>query len=642
MTDYAPDYELDDDQIEPWSPDFRTELAKQLAEIAPEAVADGKIDVETLKKLLGEDTSKVKERFGLFWPGKRRAMRAAQAPTSATLVPDFENSKDWDTTKNVFIEGDNLEVLKILQKHYHGKIKMIYIDPPYNTGKDFVYPDNYREGLDNYLEWSKQVNEEGQKLSTNTETDGRFHSNWLTMMYPRLKLAKNLLTNDGLIFVSISYEEVAGLRLVMNEIFGEQNFIGHIIWNSTKSVTNTALISVSHTHNLLYARDANVIRKDRYSFRLPDSEDGFSNPDNDPRGAWKADPFQVGGWRPNQQYEIINPKTGVSFRPNKGSSWKNDFDTFQKLLKDNRIVFGTSGEAGPQRKRFLSEALERGRVAKTLWDDLGTTSRGTQTLKSLMGTSNIFDNPKPVDLIVRMLQLGTGPSDIVLDFFAGSGTTAHAVMLLNAEDGGRRRHIQVQLPEPTQEKSAAREAGYRTIAEISRERIRRAGEQIEQSNSELIAERTAPLDTGFRAYKLSDTNFTKWHLTADAPANEVEQHILDIQDSAKDSATQDALLTELLLKQGMSLTERVTQFEVAGLNCHAVLNANSEAEAEEQYVLIAYVDEHTKPSLEQLRAIVELQPARLVILEDAFQGDDQLKTNLKQMCVTNDIELKTA
>lgn len=609
------------------TPNFQTELAAQLADLIPEAIADGKVDVEKLKELLDDDVADGVERFGLFWPGKKRAMRAAQEPTTATLKPDFENSKDWDTTKNVFIEGDNLEVLKILQKHYHAKIKMIYIDPPYNTGKDFVYPDNYKEGLDTYLEWTRQVNEEGKKVSTNAETEGRYHSNWLNMMYPRLKLARNLLTDDGLIFVSISDHEVAQLRKVMDEVFGETNFIGNIVWNSTKSVTNTALISVSHTYNLVYARQIRHFTANRSDFRLPDSEDGFSNPDNDPRGPWKADPFQVGGWRPNQQYEITNPNTGVVYKPNAGSSWKNELNKFNELMADGRIVFGSTGQGGPQRKRFLSEALERGKVAKTLWDDVSTTTNATQALKELFGGQSPFDTPKPVDLIQRMIQLGTNKDSVVLDFFSGSGTTAHALMKQNAMDGGQRSHIQVQLPEPVADDSQAKALGYRTVAEVARKRIDLAGEQV---RSELQGQ---GVDVGFRSFSLTDTHFTKWSMSSDIDNTKLEQHLFDLRESSSaDDASADDLLTEILLKQGYSLTERIAPVDVAGLNLRSVGDG----------IVLAYLNEHVKPTLEQLRAVVDEDPARLIVLEDAFQGDDQLKTNLAQLCKSKGIELWTA
>lgn len=566
-------------------------------------------------------------------------MRAAQTPTSATLVPDFENSKDWDTTKNVFIEGDNLEVLKILQKHYHGKIKMIYIDPPYNTGKDFVYPDNYREGLDNYLEWSKQVNEEGQKLSTNTDTGGRLHTNWLNMMYPRLKLARNLLSEDGIIAVSIDDSELRHLQQLMVEIFGHNNMYATVIWQKKYSPANDAKrFSDVHDYIVIFSRSESFKRG--LFPRTESMNKPYQHDDEDGRGRYRTDNLSVRTYSAANDFPVQNPNTGEMYKPPAGACWRFSADSMQRLIRENRIYWGKNGDGAPQLKRYLSE-VQQGAVPTTFWSHefAGHTDAARKEIRKLFGTTAVFDTPKSTLLIQRLLQVATeSENDIILDFFSGSGTTAHAVMKQNALDGKSRQCISVQLPEPLQRETA----GLTTVADVCRERIRRAGSEIEKEEGNQLNSRQHALDTGFRAYKLSDTNFTKWHLTADAPANEVEQHILDIQESSKDSATQDALLTELLLKQGMSLTEQVTQFEVAELHCHAVLNADSEADAEDRYVLIAYVDEHTKPTLDQLRAVVELQPARLVILEDAFQGDDQLKTNLKQMCVTNDIELKTA
>lgn len=613
------------------TPNFTTEAANKLAELFPEIAADGKINLDTLKSLLDIDVEDARERFGLTWPGKRDAIRAAQTPTTATLMPDKENSVDWETTQNVFIEGDNLEVLKVLQKHYYGQIKMIYIDPPYNTGKDFVYKDNYTDAIGTYLELTGQANEAG-RFATNTESAGRFHSNWINLMYPRLKVARNLLTNDGIIFISISDEEAPRLRLVCDEIFGEDNFIGSIIWNSTKSVTNTALISVSHTYNFVYARNLRHFTGNRDQFRLPETIEGFSNPDNDPRGPWKADPFQVGGERPNQLYEIVNPNTGKRYKPNPGNSWKNDFNRFQQLLEDNRIVFGVSGEAGPQRKRFLSEAVERGRVSKTLWDDIETTTNGTQMLKKLFDGVSPFSNPKPVSLIKRMLQLGCPNDGYILDFFAGSGTTPHAVMQLNAEDGGSRRCISVQLPEPTDEKSGVHKAGYETISAITRERIRRAGSKILEEEDNKLSMRETPLDVGFRAYRLVDTNFRKWRADSGLSEERLVDLFTELADSADDHARPEALLTEVLLKLGFSLTEKIETTEVAGLNVFSVADG----------LVMAYMDEHVQPTLDQLRALVAEEPERLVVLEDAFQGNDELKTNLVQECQAHNVDLWTA
>ncbi|MEA4962622.1 site-specific DNA-methyltransferase [Lutispora sp.] len=420
---------------------------------------------------ISSDIEKYSECYGLNWAGKKVAIAEADKPSCKILEPRPEESKDWENTGNIYIEGDNLEALKLLQESFKSRIKMIYIDPPYNTGKDFIYNDNFS------------------------------HSGWCSMIYPRLKLGSDLLSENGVIFISIDDNEAANLRMICDEIFGEDNFLADIIWKSTKSVTNTAIISASHTHNLVYFKSMDYYIKNREEFRLPESGEGFENPDDDPRGPWKADPFQVGGWRPNQQYEIINLNTGTAYRPNANCSWKNDYNKFKELMADNRIVFGRTGEGGPQRKRFLWEAKKRGKVAKTLWDDVETTTNGTQLIKRLFDDKIVFDNPKPIGLIKRMLQLSTvrNNGDIALDFFSGSATTAHAVMELNAEDGGNRRFIMIQLPEPTGEKSQAYKAGYKNICEIGKDRIRRAGEKIKEDYKD--KEYIDKLDVGFRVYK---------------------------------------------------------------------------------------------------------------------------------------------
>lgn len=459
-------------------PNCITEMPDEERSTPEKKVYKRAINFEMLKQMLSPDVVDGDEAYEFTWVGKKAAIVEANKPIRKTLRPCVEESKDWDTTENLYIEGDNLEVLKLLQESYLGKVKMIYIDPPYNTGNDFIYADDFKMESEEWKVESGEWSEEGDRLFKNTDTNGRFHSDWCSMIYSRLMLARNLLTDDGVIFISISDAEVDNLKKICDEVMGAKNYLGDIIWNSTKSVTNTALISVSHTYNLVYFRNIEYFVNHRNEFRLPEKGEGFSNPDNDPRGEWKADPFQVGGWRPNQQYDIVNPKTGVVYKPNPGCSWKNDYVNFQRLLKDNRIVFGSTGEAGPQRKRFIWEAQERGMVAKTIWDDVETTTNGTQLLKKLFGQAGIFDNPKPVEFVKKLLQLGTHETAIVLDFFSGSATTAHAVMQLNAEDGGHRKFIMVQLPEKCDEKSEAYKAGYKNICEIGKERIRRAGEKI--------------------------------------------------------------------------------------------------------------------------------------------------------------------
>lgn len=556
---------------------------EKLKEVFPEVFADGKVDFDKLQGLLGHYIADDKEKYSFSWKGKADSLRLAQKRSTGTLRPCKEESKNWDTTENLYIEGDNLEVLKLLQSSYLNSIKMIYIDPPYNTGNDFVYTDDFADGIAHYKEVT------GQATKSNPETAGRYHTNWLNMMYPRLKLARNLLTDDGVIFMSISDAEFHNLKKIADEIFGEMNYCGDIIWNSTKSVTNTALISVSHTYNLVYFKNMDYFVENREVFRLPDDGEGFENPDNDPRGPWKADPFQVGGWRPNQQYEIINPNTGVAYRPNAGCSWKNDYQKFQELLRDNRIVFGKTGEGGPQRKRFIWEAQERGKVSKTLWDDVETTTNGTQMIKKMFDGVSVFDNPKPVGFIKRLLQLGSSRDSIILDFFSGSATTAHAVMQLNAEDGGKRKFICVQLPEKTDEQSEAYKAGYKTICEIGKERIRRAGEKIKEEiekynnrkgtitrgddgkvkhlsiwgefsisgkdiNIDEYIKDKPYVDIGFKVFKLDSSNLVKWDNTPTTDEEEVKKRIQQSLFYLVEGREDLDLVYEIMLKYGLSLT----------------------------------------------------------------------------------------
>lgn len=635
------------------TPDFRTELATQLSELIPEAIADGKVDVEKLKELLGDDTGDDRERFGLFWAGKKRALRAAQEPTTATLKPDVENSKDWGRTKNVFIEGDNLEVLKILQKHYHGKIKLIYIDPPYNTGKDFVYPDNYKEGLETYLEWTRQVNDEGKKISTNSESEGRYHSNWLNMMYPRLKLARNLLTPDGVVAISIDDNEAPRLRQLCDEVFGEANFVAQVVTQANKGGRDYLPLAQTHEYVLIYARryaDAGI-------YELPKVDNSL--PLQDAKGRYET-----------RELRNRNPRFNRSNRPNLFYAFFVDPENVDEngyssvsLDKDEKHVLevfprNSKGEDGcwrwgtqkagqnilvgdPDASQVVAKAVRTGgwniyeknrkstQKAKTIWDETEVrTEAGTREVRELFGKT-VFDHPKPVDLLKKIIAISTQPDEahVVLDFFSGSGSTGHAVMSLNAADAGNRRWIQVQLPEPTPEDSEARRSGYPTLSSVARARLSLAASKI---GSELLAQ---SVDTGFRSFTLSDTNFTKWRVDSNVAVTALEQHVLDLRESADDDATPDSLLLELLLKQGYSLVEETGDVEVAGLKLKSVGGG----------LVLAYLDEYVKPTLEQLRAVLDSpELARFLILEDAFKGDDELKTNLVQEARSRKLELWTA
>ena len=605
------------------SPNLRTELAQRLEELVPEAIADGKVDVAKLAELLGDDAGDPNERFGLFWPGKKRALRAAQEPTTATLRPDIENSKDWDTTKNVFIEGDNLEVLKILQKHYHGKIKMIYIDPPYNTGKDFIYPDNYKEGLDTYLEWTKQVNEEGKRVSTNSESEGRYHSNWLNMMYPRLKLARNLLTQDGVIFISIDDNEQENLKKLCNEIFGEDAHVATLIWKSKSGGANdSGEVAVDHEYIACYARNP----KSNSLVLDPEAVATTSYNFEDSRGRYSLERLDKQNlqYSASMDYELTGPDGTVyqlkhrdAARPN--ATWRWSKERVQREMGD--LVFK---DGNVYTKNYEKSG---GKLRSLLVDDrFGRTRSGSTEVRDLLGGS-YFDNPKPTKLLKSLIAVGSSPDSIVLDFFAGSGTTAHAVLEANAQDGGSRRFICVQLPEPTPADSEAANAGFRTIADVSRRRIQLAGESISRQIDE------SAIDAGFRAFNLSNTNFPKWQVESDVEENSLEVQLLGLRDGGSEEAAAEDLLTELLIKQGASLTEDLSKIVIDGLTYHSVGDG----------LILAYLDSKKKPALKGLRETLEHPTlSRFFILEDALQGDDELKTNLSQLCSSKGVELWTA
>jgi type III restriction-modification system methyltransferase len=609
------------------TPNFATEAASQLAELFPEIVRDGKINLDTLKTILDVDVEDGRERFGLTWPGKREAIRAAQTPTTATLMPDKQNSINWDTTQNVFIEGDNLEVLKILQKHYYGKIKMIYIDPPYNTGNDFVYSDNYADPIGNYLEMTGQT-DDGGKLSSNSESAGRFHSNWLNMMYPRLKLARELLTHDGVIFISIDDHEYDNLMKICIEIFGESNRVATFVWKSKSGGANdSGEVAVDHEYIICFARSktASILNLDPEAIATT----SYSHEDENGKYALERLDKQNLQYSSSMDYDLIGPD-GQTYtlshrdpaHPNATWRWSKERvqrDMDQLVFKDGKVY-------------TKNYEKSHGRPRSLLIDDrFGRTRTGSTELRKLLGGSH-FDNPKPTRLLNHLVTIGTGENSIILDFFAGSGSTAQAVMTANANYGGNRRYIIIQIPEPTGIKSAAHQAGYSTISEITRERIRRASTNISQEEATKLDGRNSHLDVGFRAYKLVDTNFTKWKADSGLSEGELVDLFSGMTESANDDAHPGALLSEVLLKLGFSLTEKVETVEIEDLKVFSVSDG----------LVMAYLDEHTTPTLAQLRALVAKEPERLVILEDTFKGNDELKTNLVQECRIHNVDLWTA
>ena len=468
--------------------------------------ADGTIrkavDFEALKAELSKDIVEGRECYEFTWAGKNEAKYEAAKSIRKTLRPCKEESKNWDTTQNLYIEGDNLDVLKLLQESYLNKVKMIYIDPPYNTGNDFVYADDFRLKEKEYEDLLDLADEEGNRLIRNTDSNGRFHSDWCSMLYSRLKLARNLLAEDGVIFISIDDNEVANLKKICDELYGSENFIAQIIWERAYSPVNLKKhFSECHDYLLCYSKNKEITLCNGLP-RSQEANERYSNPDNDPRGVWKSSDLSVGPIVQSKVYEIETP-SGRKVLPPNGYCWRLDKDTFQKYLKDHRIWFGESGNNVPSIKRFLSE-VKQGMTPMTIWKytEVGHSQDAAQKLKQLFDGKAVFDYPKSVELLKRCCLLYSDQTSIILDFFSGSATTAHAVMQLNAEDGGNRKFIMVQLPEKCDENSEAKRAGFDNICEIGKERIRRAGEKIKQE----YGEKAENLDIGFRVFKLDSTN----------------------------------------------------------------------------------------------------------------------------------------
>ncbi|OGU07092.1 MAG: DNA methylase N-4 [Geobacteraceae bacterium GWC2_55_20] len=644
------------------TPDPTDDVVERLREIAPHLFSEGRIDFDKLKELLGGQVEQGTERYGLSWAGKSEAFRNVQTPSVATLLPMPNESVDWDNTENLIIEGDNLEVLKLLQKPYHGKVKMIYIDPPYNTGNEFIYPDNFREGLQDYLRYSGQVSEEGIKQSTNTETSGRFHSTWLSMMYPRLFLARNLLKDDGVIFVSIDDNEVHNLRMLMNEVFGEENFVATVIWQKVYAPKSSARhFSEDHDYVVIYARNSEKWTPQLLP-RTVEQDAAYTNPDNDPRGLWRPNNLAARNYYSKGTYSITCPSGRVIEGPPSGSYWRVSEDKFRELDKDGRIWWGKDGNNIPAPKIFISE-VKQGRVPQTLWsyNQVGHTQEAKKELLSLVTFSDsdsVFDTPKPPRLIAQMLRLATESqsNDIVLDFFAGSGTTAQAVMELNREVNGNRKFILVQLPEKTENPA------FPTIAHITRERVRRVidklngerqippnppflkggtcnslslkGAPMESLFAENADQTEKPVqdtlppsikggggDLGFRAFKLSSSNFKIWDADhAPATPDALAEQLKLYADNIEQLRDQQDVLYELILKTGLPLTSRIETLEIPSRQGRgSVVFSVSDGQ-----LLICLENLISK---EALHGMMERKPAQILCLDTAFGGDDALKTN---------------
>lgn len=588
---------------------------EKFKQLFPEVFTEGgKIDFDRLKLTLGEMVDTGKERYGLTWPGKGECFKTIQTPSQATLRPCREESMNFDTTENLIIEGDNLEVLKLLQKAYLGKVKMIYIDPPYNTGNDFIYPDNYTESLETYLAYTGQIDGDGRKFSTNTEAEGRFHSKWLNMMYPRLFLARNLLREDGVIFISIDDNEVDNLRKCCYEIFGEENFVAQIEWQKryTRS-NNTDDFTSIIDHVVIFAKSDQF--RPQLIKREEEANARYQNPDNDPRGPWKPIPFLnplSPKERPNLCYPITNSITGKVIHPKK-KAWRSEESVWERLVAENRVWWGKDGNSEvPSIKRFLSE-VRQGMTPINFWDYeyAGHTDLANQELKALFD-DKVFDTPKPTKLIQRMMQLAApvGEPYLVLDFFAGSGTTAQAVIELNKQDNCNRKFILVQLPESTGR------TDFPTIADICKERVRRVITRLNKGEEgKLPLGNEAIQDRGFKVFKLAPSNFKLWNgeqpKDAEQLAQQLELHI----DHILPDRTQEDILAELLLKSGFPLTTKVEKLTLAGKTVFSVA---------EGAMLICLENELT---LEVIKAMADRKPERVICLDAGFAGNDQLKTN---------------
>jgi adenine-specific DNA-methyltransferase len=598
------------------SDDKKQELLHLFPEIHTE---DGLIDFERLKLALGETVDIGKERYGMNWPGKAECFKIIQAPSTGTLLPCPEESVDFNTTENLIIEGDNLEVLKLLQKAYLGKVKMVYIDPPYNTGNDFIYPDNYTESLQTYLEYTGQADAEGKKFGTNSDTEGRFHSRWLNMMYPRLYLARNLISDDGIIFVSIDDNELVNLKKVCEDVFGEENFVGTFVWRRrASSALADRLVSTDHEYVIAFQKINYV------SLGIPKEYSSYANPDNDPRGEWVAGDLTVGmtkEQRPNQFYQLTDPKSGRTYAANSNRVWGYIRESMAVLIEENRVIFPEDMTRRPMVKRFRSELKSDFNPVSTWLANVGLNSEGTRELQHILG-ENIAIYPKPTSLIEALVKNSTNKKDVILDFFAGSGTTGQAVFEANKNDNGSRNFILVQLPEPTDRKD------YPTIAEITKERVRRVIQKMNKKEAGQLA-LNSKQDRGFRVFKLAESNFKGWDAQsprdAQALAKQLELHI----DHIRPGRTSEDVLYELLLKSGFPLTTPVEKIELERKTVYSVADGG---------MLICL---ESKLTLEAIRAMAERKPQRVVCLDMGFAGDDPLKANAVQIFKTKEIVFKT-
>lgn len=597
------------DKMDGLSLNLEKQNIQKIKELFPEAVEEGKINFDMLRAMLGDEVDDSREKYQFTWNGKAKSIKMAQTPSSATLRPCKEKSKNWDTTENLYIEGDNLEVLKQLQKTYYSKIKMIYIDPPYNTGNDFVYNDNFADSIGNYKETVNQT------ASSNPETSGRFHTSWLNMMYPRLILAKNLLREDGVIFISIDDTEFDNLKKIMNEIFGETNFLETLIWKKRATPPNDRNIGRIHEFVLCYAKN---IEKTTLGL-LPRDEKSlsrYSNPDNDPRGPWVASDLSANGKGgrlvASCVYPIKNPQNDMLYYPSEGRCWLFNEEKMKSWIAEGRVAFRENTGA-PFLKRYLSE-VRQGLTLPTIMTEFGFSQTSASEADKLFKVKGIFEYAKPTTLMEPLIRVGANDeSSIVLDFFSGSGTTADAIMKLNTKDQKNRKFILVQIPEKTSEKSIANKNGYNTICDIGEERIHLAGEQIKDewknnhpSDGLFESDEKFTTDIGFKVFALDSTNVNEWDSHTKLDEKELSMYLNEV---FKQDRTKDDILYEILLKYGL-FDKQIENVNVNGKQMYRV---------GKRYMIVCLEDNITA---EDVKAIGELAPKNVVFKESGFFNDN--------------------
>lgn len=611
------------DKLKMHSPDLSQDNIAKIRELFPGCVTEARdeateavrlaVDFDQLRQELSDHIVEgPQERYRLDWPGKREALLASNAPIAKTLRPNESDSVDFLGTRNLFIEGDNLEALKLIQETYLGKVKLLYVDPPYNTGRDFVYDDDFAEDAESFMVRSMQASASGDRLVANPESNGRFHSDWLTMMYSRIRLAKNLLSEDGVFLTSIDDGEVSNIRKICDEVFGEEHFAAQIIWKKRNTPPNDRVIGAQHDYILVYFK--NDLAGINLRPRTDDQIARYKNPDDHPKGPWVVGDLtaNVKGGRFSQAlyYPITNPNTGQEFFPPNNGNWRFNKDRIDRLIANDEIYFGKDGTSSPKLKRFLCDVKD-GATWTTLWDFAPFNTSGTNEMRDIFGNSVLFENPKPIGLLEHIVDLGASPDALVMDFFAGSGTTAHAVLKKNSEDGGNRRFIMIQLPEATSEDSEAHKAGYKTIAKVSKERIRRAGKQILQARCHPDWNR----DVGFRVLKVDTSNMKDVYYRPD----ELKQSdLLDMVDNVKEGRTAEDLLFQVLVDWGVDLTLPIRRETVQGKTVFFV---------DDNALVACFESGITEDFVKELAGH---EPLRVVFRDNGFVSD-AVKINVTQI-----------